>query len=104
MYREKFKKFLIFAVIGALIGFLVGLENWDGAWGMLWLFIWAGAGAASGWVALEKVFGRYFFIGNPIYVIVAYCFRFGFSLGVGLFAFPVRLFYYISKIRQEEIK
>ena len=101
MYHAALKKMLIFACLGAIIGFLIGLSNWDGIIGMLILFTWTGAGAPSGWITLEKIFGKHFFIGNPLLVLLAYCFRIGFSFAVGIFALPIRLIYYSIKSRQE---
>ena len=80
-YVEQLTKTIAFAVVAVVVSQLIFL-----------------AGIPSGWSIINHILGGWTIIGSPIGLIFL-LFRFFLVVIIGIFALPIKIIYYIIKIR-----
>lgn len=98
-YIEELRKTIIFAVIAVIVSMVV-LSAMDGGMSssgnfMISLFL---AGIPSGWSIIGHILGGWTIIGGTAGIIFMMI-RFILAVMIGLFALPIKIVYYIFKIR-----
>lgn len=102
MYRQKFMKFLLIAMIGALCGALF-IDSMGGEGVDVFLGLLVGAGIPSGWMLSGKVLGG-FLVGSLPIMAVSIMIRVMIAIVVGMIAFPIMLVYYIIQMCREKVQ
>lgn len=96
-YIEQLTKTIAFAVVAVIVSQLVlsvsSMPSNSTIFASLFL-----AGIPSGWSIINHILGGWTIIGGPIGLIFL-LFRFFLAVIIGIFALPIKIIYYIIKIR-----
>lgn len=96
-YIEQLTKTIAFAVVAVIVSQLVlsvsSMPSSSTIFASLFL-----AGIPSGWSIINHILGGWTIIGGPIGLIFL-LFRFFLAVIIGIFALPIKIIYYIIKIR-----